>query len=520
MTEPPRQSGEQADPEPQGTGPARHGPAGYAVLAWLVATSGRFGWAAGTGFGDAGIPWWSTIATAAVALLAAAAVLPFLRFRRSGWEMAMWVLVTALVMDVARIVLGTRQWIPVALAAGASAFCLGYMWRARHAFVDHDDWEHAGDDAHHPPLPSTAPVVAEADLQRPDPVADALGAIHRKIVDAGSACAVPREALLTEAARFGVGPEALRREGLSLYRTFLGHFRADGPLTVEEERELFCLEGALELDAIAVARLRSETGAADRKPAVEPAPPPPRPAAERDPWEPRAPREPWEPKTYVGEDTHPVDRPPVETGPREEAIFATYMPGLANSAAASGLADYEQHELDALTGWAGIALPPEADRREALEMLRAYHRISTEPLETVEPGLALDAGERCFAVRTVELYRMPAGAAADPAPAGGAGVDPLAFVDGSLDRDCDLSRYGRAGGCRFLVTDRRLLLVAPSGQQSPLPLDRIRSVHPHRNGLEVRPLRGNPVFLAFTDGVADVAMRVARALRDRTGARA
>lgn len=567
MSEPPREPETQAIPESQGTPgsqagpqphalvPARHGPAGYAVLAWLLVTSARFAWAAGTGFGDDGIPWWSMIATGAVALLAAAAVLPFMRFRRSGWEMAMWVLVTALVMDVARIVLGTRQWLPVALAAGASAFCLGYMWRARHAFLDHDDWEHADDDAHHPPLPASSATAAEAPV-RTDPVADALGAIHRKIVDAGSACAVPRDVLLAEAARFGVRPEALRREGLSLYRTFLGHFRADGALTVEKERELFCLEGALELDAIAVARLRSEVGAADQRPRDEPIRPAPRsiPLVET---------------TQVADDAdHPLDsslteaRPVVDDGRpsldpqpgqrrvREEKVFMpgpadgvaasrlegderpaepsetgetpfmTDAPGLAGVAASSssGLEDYEQHELDALTGWAGIALPPHMDRRAALEALRTFHLIATEPLETVEAGQALDAGERAFAERRVELYRTAPGTTADPAPSEGAGLDPLAFVDGSLQRDRDLSRYQRAGACSFLVTDRRLLLVAPAGQKSPLPLERIRSVHPHRNGVEVRPQRGGPVFLAFGDGVADVAMRIGRALRERAGA--
>lgn len=567
MSEPPREPETQDTPESQGTpgfqdtpgpqadphAPTRHGPAGYAVLAWLLVTSARFAWAAGTGFGDEGIPWWTMIATGAVALLAAAAVLPFMRFRRSGWEMAMWVLVTALVMDVARIVLGTRQWLPVALAAGASAFCLGYMWRARHAFLDHDDWEYADDEAHHPPLPATATAAAEAPV-RTDPVADALGAIHRKIVDAGSACAVPREVLLAEAARFGVRPEALRREGLGLYRTFLGHFHADGPLTVEKERELFCLEGALELDAIAVARLRSELGAADQRPKDEPIRPAPRPAPVMEatqavddthhPLDPRpaeaAPvddgrrsidprpiqRRVREEKVFMPGPADGVatsrledDEQPAETREPAETPFMTDAPGLEGIAASSsGLEDYEQHELDALTGWAGITLPPHVDRRASLEALRTFHRIATEPLETVEPGQALDAGERAYAERTVELYRVPAGAVADPAPSEGAGLDPLAFVDGSLQRDRDLSRYQRAGACRFLVTDRRLLLVAPSGQKSPLPLERIRSVHPHRNGVEVRPLRGGPVFLAFNDGVADVAMRIGRALRERAGA--
>lgn len=495
MTEPPR------DPPPAPAPAAhRHGPAGYAVLAWLLVTAGRFAYAAGTGFGEPHVPWWSTVATAAVALLAAAAVPPFLRFRRAGWEMAMWVLVTALVMDVARIVVGTRHWIPAALAAGASAFCLGWMWRAREAFVDHDEWE-AAEPADRPLSPDLS-----ADHVRADPVADALGAIHRRIVEAGSACAVPREALLAEAARYGVRAEVLRREGLALYRTFLSHFRTDGPLTVEEERELFCLEGALELDPIAVARTRKEveTAPAPGEPPRAIAPEPAQPAPE--PIEDEAPRPAEAPAT------EPLAPAPVD---EDRTVDMTYTPGLA-SRAAPGLADYEEHELSALTGWAGIALPPGVDRRAALETLRDFHRVSTEPLPRVEPGHALEAGERCYAVRTVELYRMPAGAAPDAPPSAAAGVDPLAFLDGSVARECDLSRYQRAGACRFLVTDRRLLLVAPSGQQSPLPLERIRAVHPHANGIEVRPLRGSPVFLAFRDGVADVAMRIGHALRDRS----
>jgi|GEM_PF-5854772 len=516
MTEPPR------DAPPQGTAPARHGPAGYVVLAWLLATAGRFAYAAVTGFGTPSVPWWSTIATAAVALLAVAAFLPFLRLRRAGWEMAMWVLVAALVMDVTRIVLGTRLWILAAVAAGASAFCLGYLWRARHAFEEHD-WDDGPIDAH----PSLSPALS-ADHVRADPVADALGAIHRKIVDAGSACAVPREALLAEGARFGVRAEALRREGLSLYRTFLHHFRADGPLTVEEERELFCLEGALELDPIAVARLRTETGAT----AVAPVPVTPAPAPQREPepsLEPARPIEPAQPIEAARAEPHPpAEAQPVESGTPDHAIFATYTPGLANRATdadvadgsvSAALADYEQHELNALTGWAGITPPPDADPRATLETLRTFHRIATEPLREVEPGHALEPGERCYAVHTVELYRMPAGAPAEAVPDAATGVDPLAFVDGSLDRDCDISRYQRAGACRFLVTDRRLLLVAPSGHQSPLPLDRIRAVHPHRNGLEVRPRRGSPVFLAFRERVADAAMRIGRVLRERSGAR-
>jgi hypothetical protein len=475
---------------------ARHGAAGWLVLAWLLATAGRFAWTAWSRFGESAVPWWSKIATAAVALLALAAVVPLLRFRRSGWEMAVWVLVTAVVMDLALIVLGTRQWIAVTAAAGASAFCLGYLWRARAAFTGHDeDWEEAVDADHPPAAADTADTPRRAAVQAgADPVADALGAIHRRIVDAGSACAVSREALLEDAVRHGLRPEALRREGLPLYRTFLDHFLADGPLTAEEDRELFCLEGKLGLDAIAVARLRAARESADRA----------APAVAID-----------EPALALDNDD-PFREAPVEMDVAERSPSMTYTPGLPG-AASSGLADYEQYELNALVEWSGVDLPADRDPRPALETLRAFHRLSTEPLEEVDPGMPVGEGERCFAVRMVDLYRMTPGAKPDAAGSRGA-MDATAFVDGSLDKDCDLSRYQRAGACRFLVTDRRLLLVAPSGQQSPLPLDRIASVQPHRNGLEVHPSRGNPVFLAFTDGVADAAMRIARALRDVRGA--
>ncbi|HEX2081002.1 MAG TPA: hypothetical protein VHG08_25080 [Longimicrobium sp.] len=496
MTEAPR------EPHPQAAPPVRHGPVGYLVAAWLAATAARFAWAAYT----ARVPLWSQVAAAVVALVAAAAVVPFLRFRRSGWEMAMWVLVAALVMDVVRIGMGEARWLPPAAAAGATAFCLGYAWRARAAFRDPDEGEEA---------PPEAPSAAAPAERGPSAAEDALAAIHRRIVEAGSACAVPREALLAEAARYGAGEDALRTEGISLYRTFLDHFRRrGGALTPEQERELACLQRVLDLDPDAVDRLR----AGDDGPAIAPEPAPPESVEHTDSVEHVAPAEEpvavdmtvrAEPDVRPAESAGPAHAGPARVGPEE----MTYTLGIAGRAAAE-LADYEQHELGALLSWAGISLPPSAGPRAALERLRALHRISTEALEEVPAGHPLEPGERCFAVRTVELYRVSPGAQPSEAPPAPRPVDPRAFVDGSLEEDCDLSPFGRAGACRFLVTDRRLLLVAPSGQQSPLPLDRIRSVHPHRNGLQVRPLRGNPVFLAFHDGVDDVAMRISRVMND------
>jgi hypothetical protein len=178
------------------------------------------------------------------------------------------------------------------------------------------------------------------------------------------------------------------------------------------------------------------------------------------------------------------------------------------------LADYEEHELGAALAWAGIgALPAGAPRRTALERLRALYRTATEPLEPCATDVPLDPGESCLAQRDVQVYVAAAGAAPPPDLPGPV-LSRRALVDGSLDQDRDLSTLQRRGACRFVLTERRLLLVTPAGQRSELAVSRVRAVHPHRNGIEVRQQRGAPVFLAFADGVDDAAMRMDRAAAD------
>jgi hypothetical protein len=123
----------------------------------------------------------------------------------------------------------------------------------------------------------------------------------------------------------------------------------------------------------------------------------------------------------------------------------------------------------------------------------------------VEAGVPLPAGELCLAARAVELYRVPDDRAGD---AGGA-LHPLRPPK-------NLAGHTRAGACRFLVTDRRLVLVAPSGQQSPLPLERVAGAAAYANGVEVRPVRGPALFLRFEDGVEEVAAVLAGARRAAT----
>jgi hypothetical protein len=179
------------------------------------------------------------------------------------------------------------------------------------------------------------------------------------------------------------------------------------------------------------------------------------------------------------------------------------------------LADYEEHELGAALAWAGIgALPAGAPRRTALERLRALYRTATEPLEPCATDVALDPGESCLAQRDVQVYVAASGAAPPPPDLPGPVLSRRALVDGSLDCDADLSALQRRGACRFVLTERRLLLVTPAGQRSELAVSRVRAVQPHRNGIEVRQQRGAPVFLAFTDGVDDAAMRMDRAAAD------
>ena len=482
----------------------------------------------------------------AIALLAVASIVPLLRFHRIGWYAAALVLLLMSVIEAADVVSRPTGWLNDAPFLAVHLMALGYLLYIRPEF-----WhEHAEPEVEE--VPETAPADEEASAPaaavpapRPIPVTMALAAIHHRIVAAGSACAVAPVAVRAEAGRFGVTPGMLRNEGLTLYGTFLTFFLSDGPLTADEERELACLERALDLDYTSVQTMRVDAGVvrsihpADAAPGPFAAPaPPPEPEsvplpADAEPADFAPPPEPIaaplaeadieasaEPVPAVDEaaaadwvdteDAHPDE---------EEPAAAPEPPDLPiepDAAAGDTLEDYEEHELTALLRWAGVPRPAGGAARAALERLRALHRTATEPLEACASDHPLEPGERCIAIRTVELYRLPPGAAlgggaADvPAPV----LDPRSLVDDSLEVERDLSGFQRAGVCRFLLTDRRLLLVAPNGQQSPLPLDRVRAVQPYRNGLEVRPLRGSPVFLAFTGGADDVAMRVDRAVRD------
>lgn len=547
-----------------------------------------------------------------IALLAIACIIPLLRFHKIGWYAAALVLLFMSVIEGVDLLSKGVGWITDLPFLVIHLAGLGYLLYIRPEFR-HETHEHDHDaepamasaeaDVDAAEAPGEAPASA-VPAPRPIPVTMALAAIHHRIVAAGSACALAPAAVRAEAGRFGVTPAMLRNEGLTLYGTFLTFFLSDGPLTADEERELACLERALDLDYTSVQSMRVDAGvvrsinAADatQSAAYTPAAPPPAGEAPAD-LPPRAEPAP-EPvlsdagsevgagtadmadsvdmadspgagavadsvdaadPPYVGnvadsadaadppyagnvaESADAADPPDVEdVAESADGAETTYAAAPARSEdalprfdapadqpapqtlgfhpephrAADELADYEEHELGALLRWAGVPRPSRS-RRAALERLRALHRASTEPLEACASDHPLEPGERCIATRTVELFRLapgaaPAGAADVPAPV----LDPRALVDGTLEAERDLSGYLRAGICRFLLTDRRLLLVAPNGQQSPLPLDRVRSVQPYCNGLDVRPLRGSPVFLAFTGGVEDVAMRLDRAARD------
>lgn len=525
-----------------------------ALAGWLLfiaISAGQLAWFAmrdGAGAGRVALEW-------AAPVLALAAIFPLLRFHRIGWVLATATLAIMAVRE--GLLLGSRPgpWQATAAFLVVNLLGIGYLlwiipefWMHRHAEEEAAPAVPGGSARFDDPAPAARPAAPTG----PAPATQAMAAIHHRIVAAGSACAVTPVSVRAEAGRFGVTAAQLRTEGLALYRTFLRHFLADGPLSPDEERELICLERALDLDDDGVWRLRAEAGLVGGP--GSPAPilsvlsetvpdavlPSPHPVDEGRPPDglPATPAgEAGSPdEIATGEDARPpagareaaadmpAILPPTQARPERPDAFAgapasgadVQPPSADLPDGAAGLADYEEHELGALLAWAGIpSLPPGAGRRPALERLRALHRTSTEPLEAVASDQPLEAGERALAVRTVELYRAPAGAPGDAvADVPGPVLDPRALVDGTPESDRDLGGFQRTGVCRFVLTERRLLLVAPSGQNSPLPVSRVRAVRPFRNGLEVRPLRGGPVFLAFADGVDEVAMRIDRAARD------
>ncbi len=518
----------------------------------------------------------------AAPLLALAAIFPLLRFMKLGWMLAVACLTLMAVRAGMSLAEGTEGW------RAASAFLVVHLAGLAYLlWIVPEFWPKAADADAVPAAPSDAsatesapsasatpastgsartPRTAGATSRRaadpapapdgPTPAMQALAAIHHRIVAAGSACAVTPVSVRAEAGRFGVTPAALRTEGLALYRTFLQHFMGDGSLSADEERELICLERALDLDDDGVWRMRAEAGLVggslppapilsvlnetmpeavaedagrvqterisaalmeDEARTIRAAAPEPSAQAGITVAEPRI----HSPGSSGGT-TPPVVQPAAhvaEIRVDDRAVSPPSAPGVPDVTpdGTDALADYEEHELGQLLRWAGIrALPAGAPPRAALERLRALHRTTTEPLEACATDQPLEPGEQCLATRAVELFRGGAGAAPAGAPADLPGplLDPRTLLDGGVETDADLSAYERAGPCRFVLTERRLLLVGRSGQQSALALSRVRAVRPFRNGLQVQPHRGGPVFLGFTDGVDDLAMRIDRAARD------
>ena len=326
---------------------------------------------------------------AAAAGLSAGAIVPVLAFHRMGWALAS----AGLVAHAAWSALHpAASWFPVVLLPHLLA--LAYALHLRPAAA---------------PAPAAEPVadsaLPEAESTPAADPTDALTAVHRLVAEAGSACAVGEGAVRDEAARFGLSPDDLAAEGITLYRTFLAHFLANGELRPVHERELAGLAGLLGIDDGVVAAVRAEAGV-ERQPAAD--------AGRR--------------------------------APEAEAPFA-----------AAGFDD-----------------------------------------------VPLAAGERLLDAREVEMYRV------SPATGVGAGfsLDPVAPP---RSREHLL----HAGRCRLLLTDRRLLLVAPSGQQSPLPLERVGGAAAYGNGIEVRPLRGPALFLRFENRVGEFAAKLSRALAPR-----
>ena len=179
------------------------------------------------------------------------------------------------------------------------------------------------------------------------------------------------------------------------------------------------------------------------------------------------------------------------------ALYRTFM---EHFLAAGALGPVHARELACLANLLRIDDEAVASvRAEAGAEREAVEAEASFPAAGFE-DVPLAAGERLLDAREVEMYRVSAAAGA-----GGLALDPVAPPRSR-------EHLVRAGRCRLLLTDRRLLLVAPSGQQSPLPLERVGGAAAFGNGIEVRPLRGPALFLRFENRVGEFASTLSRAL--------
>jgi hypothetical protein len=243
-----------------------------ALAGWLLVSAAQtLGAVGGRGFLPA-------LGALVIAGALAGAVIPILRFRRLGWSLA----VAGLVAHGLATLAGGPGGAGGARAAALilpDLLALAYLAHIRPDFglpalpiarlqAPFSAWRTAVAAPSPAPLPAAPPPA-------PDP-AGALAAIHRRIVAAGSACALRTGEAMAEAERYGVDRGRLRAAGIDLYGTFLRHFASAGRLEDRHERELACLAATLELDPGRVADLRADV-LTRRAPPPAPRPPAPPP---------------------------------------------------------------------------------------------------------------------------------------------------------------------------------------------------------------------------------------------------
>ena len=451
--------------------PPGHGWADALAAAFVIFQGGQVGWEVVDHLRQGGGPGAWEIAGGAAALSSITAFVGLVYHRRWGWAAGVASCAVLGVAWLARLVRTPHAWYAALLAGTVAA--LAYLW-----------WTRALYDGH--PRAHAAPVRPEArDGRDPRPadgaaVAAALQAVGRMLADAGGPSAVTPEAVREVTAAHGLAVRDLGPAAEALYRRYLESYAADGALTPDEEHELAALRALLELDdePAAASDASAPTGSPSPAPPADPGVPPAVPAD------------------------------PVADGDR------------AASVEADALSREEAAELRELSRRAAVPVDQRLPRRELLARLRMLRDALTEPLPSIPFDGALEAGERPLAARDVEVYRAPAASAAEAEGTRRAVMDARSIIHHDAEPPRPREGLERIGGGRLVLTDRRLLLVNAAGQLSPLPLERLRRARPRADGLEVVPLRGRPLFLAFDDAVPEFAARLARVLRDRSrGAR-
>jgi hypothetical protein len=181
------------------------------------------------------------------------------------------------------------------------------------------------------------------------------------------------------------------------------------------------------------------------------------------------------------------------------------------------LSDDEEKELESIAKSLGVNLTYDENTKQLLDQIRLYWLIENGEIPSVEPGINLQSGEKCYCIRDVEWFehRTVTKRIRYSGP-----TYRLKIIKGLSWRIGDLGFQkitddilAHIDSGRIYLTNKRLLFLG-ARKNTSINLSKILDFTPYKNGVDIQKDSGKSPFLKFEYGIEMFSMMLGRAISD------